>query len=663
MKTPSLLKHFEAPEHYLGRFGWLCGYSADCHFLDQAAERFTQQTPPQRAHQGQIALAVMLDPGHGAIALTNAPGVAHLLFKPEQNKPFSLLHAKVAVLGFRHETDPQRWLLRLIVSTGNWTVQTLTESLDLAVCIECSSEDLQQNPDWLKHNCSDINAAWQMLAWLRQYFDTRILNAKSTQQSQSLTNQSMQWLSSRLSDVATHIGNAKPRYFDNSDKSLLKQLVPLIKQHGTEVKRNYLAMGSGFYEGANGKGKVPEVLRKIRSALSEAGLLTLKPEVDVFVNPSACQAVAESLSPMKAAGYRVRAASQNTDIFGGVVPRSLHAKLMISSNYRDGSPRCSNAWVYLGSGNLTSPGFTNAMSATLGNLEAGFMFSPEGLHWQDARDINDTQVVSNLLPIQWDTEIAEFEQLSSGKAMQENEEYPLAPPLAWLNWQAGVEGGDLSASEQIEYDVTPLDSNGNACINVQPGKWRWFGQPPRVVNIQWITSKGMQQAVIPVLDELGRLAATPLFELTLDEIWWQLANFPMATLDEDMSLEGDEINLANSDKSKISENNSGAAEYPIRKMMVLVEQIAAKQVELYQADWLAWCTRLEQSLLQIAKDPVIKVFRDMRLNPLSPLRQPAFLPVFAEQPSSPEGESYHALLTRIEKSWDVAHLCPIGEKL
>ncbi len=662
MTMPSLLHHFEAPDQYVGCFGWLCGYSADCNFLDQAAERFTRQTAAQRAHQGQLALAVMLDPAHPAIALTDAPGVAHLMFKPEQKKPFALLHAKVAVLSYRHEKEPERWLVRLIVSTGNWTIQTVTESLDLVSCIECSSEDVGKLPAWLEQNCTDISAAWQMLQWLSGYFDTRILHAKSSHQAVPLTSQSMQWLNGWLSTVAENSSaKTSPRYFDNRKQSLLGQLVPMIHKHTSAVKRNYLGMGSGFFEGTNGNNRLPSVLSKIKTTLQDAGLLTASPEIDVFVNPNACQAVAEGLSELQAAGYCIRAASQNVEVFGSLISRSLHAKFIFSANTRDSNERFSSAWVYLGSGNLTGPGFANPMSTMGGNLEAGMLLSPEGLYRRAERGVNAERIITNLLPVQWDTDISALEQLSAGEPMPEHEDGPLAAPLAWLNWQVAGDSSSLCAPDALEVPIIVLDADGVACVSSQPGVWQWLGQPPRVVTIQWSIAEQLHNAVIPVLDETGRLAATAMPELDLDEVWWQLANFPQSAVDEDKTLDELEESPSSMTLTGATAVDAGVSGYPIRRMMSLIEQIASKQVDLHPLDWFAWCTRLEQSLLQVAKDPVINVFRAMGINPLSPLRDAAFLPVYAEPTSSPERANYLALLSRIETSWDVAHLCNFGD--
>jgi len=123
----SLAQHFEAPDEFFGCFGWVCGYSADFGFLDDAVERFTRRMQAQRAYEGRIALALMLDPGNPQITPNEVPGVIHLALRG--TLPFRLLHAKVALLGFRHASDARQWRLRLIVSTGNWTRQTLEDSL------------------------------------------------------------------------------------------------------------------------------------------------------------------------------------------------------------------------------------------------------------------------------------------------------------------------------------------------------------------------------------------------------------------------------------------------------------------------------------------------------------------------------------------------------
>src|SRR5262249_37524459 len=160
-----------SPDQFTGQFGWLCGYTADAGFLNDAAERFTRQTDKQRAYAGRIVLALMLDPGSSQISVVDAPGVLHLPIQTRQ-RPFRLLHAKLALLGFRHELDRARWQLRLILSTGNWSRETLEENLDLAWTIEITSRDLIGGlGDDVKQRCADFKAAWNLIEWIRRYFD------------------------------------------------------------------------------------------------------------------------------------------------------------------------------------------------------------------------------------------------------------------------------------------------------------------------------------------------------------------------------------------------------------------------------------------------------------------------------------------------------------
>src|ERR1700692_3080137 len=167
-KPCSLAQLFDPPDDYHGIFGWICGYSADVGFLEDAAERFSGLTKAQREHRGRMMLVVMLDPGNPQILPSEVPGVLHLPAK-STTLPFLLLHAKVAVLGFQ---GLDRFLLRVIVTTGNWTRQTLEESLDLAWYM-----DVEDKPsDSSRQDRTDLAAVWSFLAWVRSHFDARPLD-------------------------------------------------------------------------------------------------------------------------------------------------------------------------------------------------------------------------------------------------------------------------------------------------------------------------------------------------------------------------------------------------------------------------------------------------------------------------------------------------------
>jgi hypothetical protein len=164
---------------------------------------------------------------------------------------------------------------------------------------------------------------------------------------------------------------------------------------------------------------------------------------------------------------------------------------------------------------------------------------------------------------------------------------------------------------------------------------------------------------VPVLDEFGRFAATPLPQIEIEEAWGQLDNFPMPPDEEELCPNGD----AEPPDLPAQQSVGGhyTPRYPVRQIMELLENIAAKQTSVSQADWIMWCTRLEQCLSQAAGSRILEEFVRLGLNPLSPLRHPPFRPDFAQSADTPEGLRYEAALKRVEKAWHLDGFSPIGE--
>lgn len=644
-KPLSLAQHFEAPEDYAGSFGWICGYSADIGFLDDAVERFTRRMRAQRAYQGRIALALMLDPSNQQITTGEVPGVSHLPLRG--TAPFRLLHAKVAVLGFRHLSNSQRWRLRLIVSTGNWTRQTLEESLDLAWRLDISDEDLESNDAVVTKACADLRAAWEMLDWLRNCFDCRLVNLRipGHQEYESPSATVEEWIAKAI----TRSAGLAPRFFDNRATSLLAQLPELVKTQASPAARNYLGMGSGYYESPDHTDAIPTVLENIVARLQNTQLLTRQPEIDVFVNPRACQAVATSAAAINKANWKIRDAGQPECFTGS---RSLHAKFIFSAIYRENSAFCNSSWLYLGSGNLTGPGFANPMAAQSGNLEAGVMITPEFLRWRHVRGLLPESVVTNVLPMQWETNCDEdIGMLEPGDNMPDPEVLYSAAPIAYCFWISAEDGGWLQTTEQDLHTFDLLNDAGEPCP-LEPNKgFPWRGSRPLQVRVQWSLGGEKRWAWVPVIDEFGRIAAPVLPEIDIEEAWNQLADFPMPPAEEDL-LASAELDIAD-DLTGTGPATSSSVKYPVRQMMQLVENIAAKQSCISEVDWVTWCNRLEQCLALAAGNDVLKAFLKLGLNPLSPLWHPAFRPNFAETDETHEGRRYEEALKRVEACWGV----------
>ena len=658
-KPPSLAQLFEAPEGYRGRFGWVCGYSADTAFLNDAAERFTQQTRAQRAHTGRVALALMLDPSRPQISSVDVPGVVHIPMLKPAERPFRLMHAKVALLEFRDMGDPGAALLRLIVSTGNWTQATLQESLDLAWYIDLLTEDLKASDAHIRQVRSDISAAWELMRWLRVFFDTRVLTSVPADRTSTETNDAYE----AFEELAGHVRPSRgvtARFFDSRKAPLLRQLPKLITRGAAQVARNYLAMGSGFYEAPKDAGQIPAVLESVVTTLQENGLVTRWPDTNVFVNPAGCQAVARALPALEERGWHVRSAHK-PDYFGAGVVRSLHAKFLFSANQRGNSNTCNSAWVYLGSGNLTGPGFTHRMSRNGGNLEAGVVFAPEALYWTEAKGVSAEQVVMNVLPIHWSDDDDSQMELMPGAAFELPETEFTAPPVSLLVWV--VVGGELGRLEVLDGDNSGFEvmsSAGAPCERFGDMQFVWQGDVPRQVKIQWVAEHGAEMtAWVAVMDSYGRLAATPMLDIGLEEAWWQLDNFPMPPEDEDLQADG-AVAAAGAGFTLPEPSRVTTANYPIRKMMQLVENIASRQTAVTLVDWNMWCDRIEQVLTQAARCGTPAVFVRLGINPLSPLRSPPFRPTFAETDQTPQGQRYERALDRIERAWHVADLVPLG---
>jgi hypothetical protein len=649
---PSLVQHFTPPTGYRGVFGWICGYSGDARFLNEATEHFTLETADQRAAQGRVALALMLDPGQPALAPVDVPGLLHLPWHKAGFLPFRLLHAKLAVLGFRDVSGEGRWAVRLVVSTGNWTRQTLEESLDLAWCATVESTELGQAGDELALRCADIKAAWSLFTELHALFDLRILDA-GAKLAAGGPGADAAALAGWVASCVRRAGKSS-RFFDNRKKSLLRQLPGLVKLHADDVKRNNLALGSGFFE-APPACTAPVVLDAIVAALTEAELLTKSPSVDIFVNPEACQAVALALPAFAVReGWHVRKAAAMEGLFGAA-QRSLHAKFIFSASRRDGSESCLHPWVYLGSGNLTGPGFTSVMSSHGGNLEAGIVFAPGALTWDETPGRNAETAVIHRLPVQWKSHIDSASALHVGEGMPPAGAPFIAPPVAWLDWQVMENGGRLTPLPEAGAGWVVLNMEEVPCRQ-DPDGFVWEGELPRQVCLYWHDDTGEHRAFVPVMDQFGRLAATPLRALAFQDAWWALVSFPVAPSenpdDPDVAVQADQAGAGAS--------GSEAGAYPIRQMMEMVERIAARQTEIKPPDWPVWCARLEQTLTRVSNSEVVEYFRGLKLKPLSVFRHAPFRPDYAENDSTKDGRIYNQMLDRLEEQWGTAQFTALG---
>jgi hypothetical protein len=648
---PSLLQYFNPPEDSIGSFAMLCGYSATPDFLNLALDRFTGKTKNQRAHDGVVNMFLMLDKGNPQISMSSVPGLYHSGRQSNNTQPFRLLHAKVALLLFKNKDDNTKWTLRLLVSTGNWTSETLTDSLDLISSQSISYQDYKSSEENPRQSRADIIAAWDFFKWLNDYFPDTILKSVST------TRNSEEY--SRFIGVLESLAKprgVKPRFFDNRYSSLLRQLPELIDEGKTKVKRNYVALGSGFYQSPGDDKKIPSVLVNILDTLTRGGLLTKNPTKSIIVNPDACQAIANTSEVLQEEDWIIQPASDPLN-----KNRALHAKFIFSANMTGDSNNCSSPWLYLGSGNLTSAGFTHKISVESGNLEAGIMITPRRLFWELNKNVNQHECVEYLLPISLEYDAEEsyqsVDELLAGDDFDtESDSDFVAPPVSWFEWIEKENGFCLMPEKETEIRYRLLSLDKNVCQRDDEGNWIWNDAQPTEVMVRW---GDKYEAMVPVIDSFGRVAGKELAPLNLEEAWWLLEGYPNPTWDEDPE---DEENLIDNEifNSGVDTSSSSVVRrtqsYPLRQMMEFVEKIAMKNTLIAQQDWKVWCNRLEQSIIQTKDDNIYNVFRQMNINPISVLRKSAFRPAYAEDNSTLDGECYEEMLNNVELTLSLKNL-------
>jgi hypothetical protein len=375
------------------------------------------------------------------------------------------------------------------------------------------------------------------------------------------------------------------------------------------------------------------------------------------VNPWACQAIATRRAWIEEHGWVIRA--PRVPGYFGAAPRTLHAKFIFSANARAGSNNCSSPWLCLGSGNLTNPGFKQK-AGSMGNLEAGVVLAPADLKWEKDGHSEDASVVTNLLPIHWDDgENIPLPKLQPGDDMPERGIAFTAAPIAMFLWREAPQGPNIAPQGEPTGPFRVLDPQGHLCERLEDGCFVWPAARPRQVTVSWSSDGGDRSANVPVIDHYGRFCAADFPSIDLEEAWIQLANFPMPPEDEELAS-GDAQDAVDGVATTETATQAHASAYPVRRMMILVEDIAAKQASVVQADWSTWCNRLEQVLIQSKDSPVVKAFQTIGLNPLYPLLQPAFRPAFTLTANTAEGARYEAALHRVTEAWTLQGCSALG---
>ncbi|WIJ25791.1 hypothetical protein [Devosia sp. RR2S18] len=567
MMHTTLYTLFMPPKDCFGDFGFLCGFTATRQILNQIKRTFNGDVT-------RPSIAAFIHPSLDVVS--DIPGLAWMWMRLK-DRGYNLLHAKVGLMGFRRK-EGSGYVIRLAVSTGNWTQDPLTDSIDLFWSIDVDVD----NPN--SQECADVQAAWAMFVWLRKKADCSLIERDYDGHRPD----------SHLSAAVDQLprSDLRPRFIDSREQALFPQVVERL---GRRKKANRLIVGSGYFEAA-GDGDAG-LVERMRQTLVQNNALTRNAQLDLFLNPQSCQGLAERAEALIRCGWALR---RPYSALHGEDGR-LHAKFVLLA----GGSEDAEGRLYLGSGNLSRVGFETAASGG-GNIEAGVIVDlPSALPWRGKKGL------SSLLPVQFN-EVVSLTSLQSGGDFIAPEEPLSHPPVSWLIWDDEV----LSAPEGVSISVIGQDNQ----VRLTPCEW-----PAPAPAIVTLSAHGWR---LPVIAD-GVLVVPRSPDMTVEDILAGLGSFPEAAdLDgpED-GPEGGEAIASESDRV-----DAPTATYAIRRMMGLLVRLGEIQADVDPRDWQRWCRELRQNLSAIAKQEteMLSFFRSAGANPLPVLADPRMCPVDAD---------------------------------
>ncbi|MFG1285139.1 phospholipase D-like domain-containing protein [Xanthobacter autotrophicus] len=597
----SLLTLFAPPEEYMGDFGMLCGFTASRDVLDRIARIFSGDGSRPR-------LAAFIHPT--AAAVTDVPGVAWMHFR--SRPPFRLLHAKVALLGFR---AAKGYCLRLAVSTGNWTAEPLTTSIDMFWCDEIVTG--AGDPQLV----SDIQAAGDLFRWLRTHCDDGLLRQTfdGTHPDESF----------REAIAALPASPRPPRFMDTRTGTMQSQVIERLTGRG---KKRFV-IGSGFYEGDDNE-KGDGLIERLRAELVRNGRLAGDAALDLVLNPESCQGLHKQAARLVEKGWALR---KPGSCHAEHSKAKLHAKYLFLAKH-SGTAEIGPAQIYIGSANFSRMGFESV--APDGNLEAGIVIAPDPkLSWR--RNAKDG--IRDFLPGDFDTKV-DVANLLVGPLFEPPSDPPPPPPVTFVEWA----GDRLSAPGDCEEALEILSFDGApAALPCD-----WPAPPPTFITLY---PSGWK---VPVRTD-GALVVPKRGRPSLEDILAGVGRFPAFAIgaDEDGDDgEGRDQEIFGEPGGSV-ENASIA--YPIRQMMRLITRLAEAQKALDPRDWQRWCRELQQDLPALAETEaaMIAPFKAARANPLCALANAEFLP------SGVDKSRIEAALSRIEETWGLSGARDLWERM
>lgn len=616
----SLLELFVPPPGYTGHFGWICGFTADGAVMREIADRFTLGAGSFAATFQRPALCLITDPASPQITADRAPGVHHMTLAPSWYERFrgrGIFHAKVALLHFSGQSSAEpiarRDILRLVVSTGNWTRETLERNIDLFWSVEFPHSDPKADPEAESQSLADILQARDMFTSLQPHLSPNPWAAAPD--NGAIEPPYAETL--RLLKGLEAPAGLTPRFFHSLDKPLRK---PLLERFGRSGSGQIAVLGSGFFAsgdpapaGASQPQGAEAFLRELARDLT--GKDTDQP-VSLVLNPDACQGLASAALSLKARKWRFfapRFPEENARSQG-----KLHAKFI----YRGNRNRLKGL-LYIGSGNLTPAGMGSSSGTGLWNFEAGVVISVDR---QDRPDAALPYSPANEL----DPTTTTF---GAGGPFEMALEFSGHCPLTHFILHEDGAGVRLAPRP------LPPDDHGIS-LSHSGGNWQPLttripldaGQlPPALVRLRWVSPDGNTASVaVPVLNERGLQVVPETRNRRLEDVWDALMQMA-ATGREPEPENTDGAENEGGERRGSSGQNAAPipAAYSTRRLMAVITALGEIQAEMFPAQTRLWANRLIEHARTLARTEgdVLHALREIQINPFRHLGRPEFMPL------------------------------------
>lgn len=616
----------------------ICGLSADVETLERAMAIFTGEEKIERAATGRLRGLLMLDasqPRPGPVAI---PGLAGLAPCPVElwAKRTSLMHAKVALMGFAHEPFAAPTSFRLVVSTGNWTRETWGSQSQIDL-FWSTTWRINEVGELAEQARTDITEAYRFFDRLMSglYSDARLALGQR--------HGAMQWLVNWRTTLLRRRSRPGPstRFVHSLDKTMLEQIEARFPANGIST----LVAGSGFFEQpASDETVLPSVLAHLET-LTKASTRYL-----VF-NPSNAGALAGWIraNPPKAESAKIGNWTLCTPIdplATGTAPgrTRLHAKYIAGLTRTYSNGKGSLGGLYIGSGNLSRQGLLShaRLDATAeskkapGNVETGIV----------ERERLSVANVWKALACGDEQPRETLDAVDSGEAEPTFE--PRDPPPVLL---AQIDAGTLhfmrgSSSDALQFCVPGENAWHDVAAQVDQAPAPWHdATPPSYLLVRTPGRPANGTHEVPVMSQGGLLCRQAPPQVGVDDVLEALLAFPAAP----PFASDDEVPPKRRGKTPPG-RSPAATRYPLQRLAALIEAVAQRNVLVTREQFPVWLSELRMLLLEQTLEADREAIRSLGVDLFDALFEPGFVPPWLDDVPEYKRE-YATAIAAIRRVW------------